>query len=137
MKIWNGYGSEHSANLVMIGHFKELRDAEKVMEAFARLEQQVAQESERYGRDRGPEGDRYSDAMLDLLREEHLWTISAAELEQFEYGIRVARRGSDVVVTTDEMEVSAFMKALVERGARVELYSAHDYPDVSTRNEGA
>lgn len=27
MKIWQGYGSEHSMNLVMIGHFKSPKDA--------------------------------------------------------------------------------------------------------------
>ena len=26
MKIWDGYGSEHSMNLVMIGHFKNSDD---------------------------------------------------------------------------------------------------------------
>lgn len=30
MKIWNGYGSEHSMNLVLIGKFKQEQDAEKV-----------------------------------------------------------------------------------------------------------
>ena len=130
MKIWNGYGSEHSANLVMIGRFEEVRDAEKVKELFARLEQQVVQEG-RYGRDRGPEGDRYSDEMADLLREEQLRTISALELEQLEYDVRVEQRGKEVVITTDEMEVSAFLKALIERGGRVEVYSAHDFPDTN------
>jgi len=28
MKIWNSYGSEHSAKLVMIGHFKDVASAE-------------------------------------------------------------------------------------------------------------
>jgi hypothetical protein len=129
MKIWNGYGSEHSANLVMIGRFQEVRDAEKIMELFARLEEQVVQESERSGRDRGPEGDRYSDAMMELLREERLWTINAVELEQFEYDVRVEQNGCEILITTDEVEVSAFLKALIERGARVEVYSGHDYPD--------
>lgn len=30
MKIWNGYGSEHSMNLVLIGKFKQEQDAVKV-----------------------------------------------------------------------------------------------------------
>ena len=29
MKIWYQHGSEHSANLVMIGHFKDASDATK------------------------------------------------------------------------------------------------------------
>lgn len=129
MKIWNGYGSEHSANLVMIGRFKEVRDAEKVKELFARLSQQVEQEAGRYGRDLGPKEDRYSNEMLELLREEQLWGVSAAELQQFEYDVQVEQTGNEVIITTEETEISAFLKALVERGGRVEVYSAHDYPD--------
>jgi hypothetical protein len=33
MKTWNSYGSEHSANLVMIGKFKNAASAEKAKEA--------------------------------------------------------------------------------------------------------
>lgn len=128
MKIWDGYSSEHSANLVMIGRFKEVRDAEKVVELLARLERQVIEE-EKYGKHRGPEGDRYSNEILEMMREERLWTISALELEQFEYDVRVEQSGNEVIITTDETEISAFLKALIERGGRVEVYSAHDYPD--------
>ena len=30
MKLWYGYGSEHSNNLVMIGQFKSVEDAEEL-----------------------------------------------------------------------------------------------------------
>jgi Family of unknown function (DUF6375) len=29
MKIWNSYGSEHSARIVMIGRFKDVASAKK------------------------------------------------------------------------------------------------------------
>lgn len=29
MKIWQGYGAEHSLNLVIVGTFKDVGDAEK------------------------------------------------------------------------------------------------------------
>ena len=34
-----------------------------------------------------------------------------------------------VVVTTNESDVSAFLKVMIDKGARVEVYSAHDYPE--------
>ena len=37
MKIWHGYGSEHSMNLVMIGHFKSSEDAEKTQKLIDQL----------------------------------------------------------------------------------------------------
>lgn len=33
MKIWQGFGSEHSMNLVMIGHFEDARSARGAKEA--------------------------------------------------------------------------------------------------------
>ena len=37
MKIWQGYGSDHSMNLVMIGHFKNPKDAEETQKLIEQL----------------------------------------------------------------------------------------------------
>ncbi len=34
-----------------------------------------------------------------------------------------------IILTTNESEVSAFFKLMIEKGAKVEIYSANDYPD--------
>lgn len=128
MKIWFGYGSEHSMNLVMIGRFKEVRDAEMAAELIERLTEKVIAESGTYAHDSGPQDRRFSDAMLELLRETRLYTVNPSDLEQFEYDARVELKGNDVVVTTDEVDVSSFLKVFLEKGARVEIFSAHDYP---------
>jgi hypothetical protein len=44
------------------------------------------------------------------------------------YEFDAKREGEKVVITTEEMEVGAFLKILVNRGARVQVYSAHDFP---------
>ena len=49
-------------------------------------------------------------------------------------GIRSELKDQQVVITTDEPDVSAFLKLMVDKGARVEVFSAHDYPDPSGRN---
>ena len=54
MKVWNGYGSEHSMNLVIVGHFKEVRDAEKAKELIDLLTEQVNAEPEAYQREASP-----------------------------------------------------------------------------------
>ena len=41
MKIWHQYGSEHSANLVMIGHFEDATEATKAKEILDAIGQQV------------------------------------------------------------------------------------------------
>lgn len=129
MKIWKGYGSEHSMNLVMIGHFKEVRDAQEVKELLNRLAGQVRDDTDQSQTNTVPQ-DRFTDRMLGLLRAANLYILSPTELEQLLYDVQVDVDGNKVVITTDEVDVSAFLKVLIDKGARVEVYSAHDYPNM-------
>lgn len=129
MRVWHGYGSEHSMNLVMIGRFNETRDAKKAREVIEKFVEQVRAEPDHYERSERPEDHRYTEAMLKLMESTKTNSIGPTELEQFLYDVRVEVNGSEVVITTDEIEVSAFLKILVDHGARVEVYSAHDHPD--------
>ncbi|MFA6055241.1 MAG: DUF6375 family protein [Thermodesulfovibrionales bacterium] len=124
MKIWNGYGSEHSMNLVMIGHFKTAEEAEKTEKLIEQLTEGLRDKI-----DVGTSPNRFSDAVMDLLRKVNVYDLSPSELEHFLYDTRTCVDGDKIIVTTDESEVSAFLKLMVMKGARVEVYSAHDYPD--------
>ena len=67
--------------------------------------------------------------MLDLLRETKFYNVSPSELEHFLYDTSTRVEGDKIILTTEECEVSAFFKLMITKGARVEIYSAHDYPD--------
>jgi hypothetical protein len=124
MKIWKNYGSEHSANLVMIGRFKDVTSAKKTMEAIDAIKEYLDTTNEDY------EGaDRYPDGLLELLQKIRCHSVSPWEFEQFRMDIQPHQEGAKVVINTDEIEVSAFFKLLIDNGAKVEVYSAHDYPD--------
>jgi hypothetical protein len=116
-------------NLVMIGEFRNIHDAEQAKRAIDRLTSQVHEESHMYRADAEPHQQRFSDAMMDVLSSLKLYGIGPAELEQFGYQANVKVDGSNVIITTDEIEVSAFLKVLIDKGARVQVYSAHEYPD--------
>jgi hypothetical protein len=66
--------------------------------------------------------------MLDLLMRLNIGSIGPQELEQFAYEVYVKVEGSDVVLTTEELDISAFLKVMFHHGARIEVYSAHDHP---------
>jgi hypothetical protein len=129
MKIWYGFGSEHSSNLVMIGRFKEARYAKEAKEIIDRLIEEVRADPEAYSWDAIPPDRRYSNPMHELLSASRIYNVGPTELEQLNYEVDVVVKGNEVVVTTDEIEVSAFLKILLDKGARVEVYSAHVYPD--------
>lgn len=128
MKVWQGYGTEHSMNLVMIGRFDEATEAETALDV---IKQAIAvvQTEENEGRlVVGDPVDRYSDEMLRAVSELRMHSIGPRELEQFLYDVTVERHGDRIVFRTDEVEVQAFVKLLLTHGAKVEMFSAHDYP---------
>jgi len=131
MKIWNGYGSEHSMNLVLIGRFKRAQDAEKVEKDISRLSAQVAKEDGYASAFAEPEDQRFSDEMLSLLLSLKLNTLGPSDLGQLVSEHHLRRENDQITVTTDEAEVSAFVKIFIEAGARVEIFSAHEYPSDS------
>lgn len=132
MKIWNGYGSEHSMNLVLIGRFKRAQDAEKVEKDIYRLSAQASKDDSHFLTFEGnPEDQRFSVDMLSLLRALNLNTLGPADLGQLVSEHNLRREGDRITVTTDEAEVSAFVKLFIEAGAKVEVFSAHDYPSDS------
>lgn len=129
MKIWYGYGSEHSMNLVMIGRFQDVGDAEKAKQVIEWLTAQVEADVQAGRVKVGDQTDRFPTGMLDLLSQLNINTIGATELEQFTYDVNVRVEDNQIIMTTNEIDVSAFLKVLIEKGARVEIYSAHNYSD--------
>ena len=120
MKIWNAYGSEHSMNLVMIGKFKDAGAAEAAKDAIEELQQ--------YFMEHEPDGQTYSREVMELLGKLKVHTIGSAELDQFRYEFSISTAQEKVIIKTDEADVSALWKVLIDRGAKVEMFSAHDYP---------
>lgn len=123
MKLWYGYGSEHSANIEMIGQFKSVEDARDVYRLFERL----AENADNIV-DADSSSDRFSDEALDLLRELNVHSLHPLELEQFMYGDNPELENDRIVLRTDEIDVSAFFKLMVLNGAKVQILSRHDYP---------
>ena len=76
MKIWNEYASEHSMNLVMIGRFKEVRDAEEAEILLAQLTTQAEKEPDAYEFDIALKDRRFSDEMMGLLDASNFYIVS-------------------------------------------------------------
>ena len=117
MKVWYGYGTEHSMNLVMIGHFKSAKDARKTQRIIDKLTNGLADKIEI-----GSSQNRYDEDVSKLLQETNCYILSPFELEHFLYDIHTEVDDNRIVLTTDESEVSAFFKLMIENGAKVEIH---------------
>ena len=131
MRIWRGYGSEHSANLIMIGRFATPEDA---LTAITELEQLIQQVQGEFDYDRFDDNPMslYEDGSLrEFLSELGLYIFSAEDPETFNRDHNLQRRSEEIEIRTDEWDVSGFLKFMIHKSARVEIYSAHDFPNVS------
>ena len=129
MKLWLGYGTEHSMNLVMIGQFEDSREAAQALSALEHIKEQVHDDEESGLLEIGNPPDRYTEGMMKLLDEIFSYSLHPAELEQFMYEVHIELNGDRIVITTDEADISAFLKVLIAKRARVEVYSAHFHAD--------
>jgi hypothetical protein len=128
MKIWNGYGSEHSMNLVLIGKFKQAQDANKVKSDIEKLSEQADKDGYESIAYSDPEDQRFSKEMISLLRSLNRNTLAPNELGQLLSEYHLECTDEKITITTDEADISAFVKLFIEAGAKVEVFSAHDYP---------
>lgn len=126
MKVWNCYGSEHSMNLVMIGQFENIEEADKAKKFIEDVTEQIYDKVD-CGTDNRPK--RFSDEVMEILRKKELYIFGPEELEQFRYEHSLDIDNDKLILKTEESDISAFLKLLIHQGAKVQIYSAHDYPD--------
>ncbi|MFC9471971.1 DUF6375 family protein [Nocardia sp. NPDC056952] len=127
MKVWNGYGTEHSMNLVMIGQFEDAKSATAAKDVIDQLTRAIeAQQSD--GRlIFGDPPEEFSEDLLQLLVDLNIHSLHYTDIEQFLHEVRVVVERDKIVITTDEVDVIAFIKVLLHRGAKLEIYSGHQH----------
>ncbi len=141
MRIWNGYGSEHSMNLVLIGRFQTVtgaKAAEERMEALQALAEAAWSDDDW----RSPE-ERMPRELGQALYEMKLYDMGRSDVDIFALDHSVTREAETVRIWTDESDVQGFLKVLLHHGAKVEVFSRHEWDkdgnmrsDVSSRSDG-
>ncbi|WP_435178755.1 DUF6375 family protein [Actinacidiphila sp. bgisy145] len=130
MRIWNGYGSEHSMNLVLIGRFQTVtgaKAAEECMEALQALAEAVWSDDDW----RSPE-ERMPRDLSDALIKMKLYDMGRADVDVFGLDHSVTRTTETVRIWTDESEIQGFLKVLLHHGAKVEVFSRHEWDEAAT-----
>ena len=136
MKIWRSHGSEHSANLVMIGHFKSVDEAKAALETIQKMEQKAGEDQARGRIDPyGGNNTRYSDALLEVAKEFDIWDLTPTDYASFVFEVHAKQVGKRLEFWTDDTEILGYVKLLVNRGAKVEVYSRDDYPTSDNASE--
>jgi hypothetical protein len=129
MKLWHAYGSEHSMNLFMIGTFQDSQTAATAKDEIEEIRRAIETE-ENAGRLESSEiPEHFPPGILETLQRLRIHHLTPAELDQFRYDANIELRGPVLILKTDEVDVSAFLKLLISAGARVEIFSGHTHPE--------
>ena len=130
MKIWHGCGSDHSANLVMIGSFKTAQDAERVSELIDKISQQAYSDEEEGINNHWGKSERLSEGTEKLLIELSQYSFSPSDFADFALlNPQLERSDKELRFRSDDVNIGGFIKLMVGQGAKVQVYSGHDYPD--------
>ncbi|MBL8874078.1 MAG: hypothetical protein JNK90_30165 [Planctomycetaceae bacterium] len=130
MKVWYGFGSDHSANLVMIGEFKTEQDAERVYELISTISDSASSDSASGVFDWGAQNEQFSEETEKRLRELKIYYMSPSDIADFAFlNTSIEKAGKQLQFRTDDVEIVGFVKLMVKNGAKVQVFSAYDYPD--------
>jgi len=130
VRIWHSYGSEHSMDLVLVGTFETVVDAEAAVE---RMEALKAVAEAAWTDDDWRRPDELMPRMLiDELAKLKLYDMGRSDVDIFAFDHSVERKGPTVRVWTEESEVQGFLKVLIHLGARVEVFSRHNWNEDGT-----
>ena len=131
MKIWRAYGSEHSMNLVMIGHFKSVKDAEKTQNLIEELSEKLGGKI-----DIDTSLDQYEDGISKVLRETNCYILSLSELEHFQSPKTMHWKDDKIILKVDAMDASAFFKMMIDKNAKDEIFPANHEKDGRSKMVG-
>lgn len=120
MKIWKSFSGEHSAKLKIVGKFKTIEDAKKAETLFNGLLQIEDKYSSKPDRS-------YSDEVSKFIMDNN-FPLLPNDIEQLEYIYPIEADGKTIEVLTDDWAIHPLIQAMVHFGAKVEVYSRHDYP---------
>jgi hypothetical protein len=127
MKIWSSYGSEHSANLVIIGKFKTEEKAEEALKFLNDLTE-ISSEDEKNGfLTEGVTPTKFSDRIMAHGSKTNFQSFNYSDPKQLLNSYDIEKDGNNLILTTNELEIQAFIKIFLNSEAKIEIYSAHEH----------
>jgi Family of unknown function (DUF6375) len=126
-------------DLVMIGSFNTAADAETAKGIFDTLIAAAIADEASGNIDYGGRTTRFTDEMMATLAGLEIYSLAPHELEQFTYDVNVTRRDDKLVIRTDQVDVQAFLKVLLFKDARIDVFSGHSHelPEGLTDSAGS
>lgn len=126
MKIWTGYGTEHSANLVIIGKFKTIQEANKAKDLINELTR-IVNDDENAGRTLdGLANGMFSQSVLDFCSKNSIG-LAYNDINGLLYDYNIEQDNNKIIITSNDTDFQSILKIMIHGEAKIEMYSAHYY----------
>jgi hypothetical protein len=117
-------------DLVLVGTFEAVSGAEAAIERMKALK--ALAEAEWSDDDWSRRDGRMPMTLVEELSKLKLIDMGRSDVDIYAFDHSVERRGSTVRIHTEESEVQGFLKVLIHLGARVEVFSRHEWNEDGT-----
>lgn len=124
MKIWKSFSAEHSAKLRIVGTFQETKDINSAKEAIEALTGEVMKQDVCSLLKAS-----YTPEIEDVLKQKNLYCIGEEDLIHFTHAHNIDYSNTTITINTDELDIQGLIKIMINNGAKIEIYSKHDYPN--------
>lgn len=127
MKFWIGYGSEHSANLVMLGKFKSVEDATGFLAELEKLERLV--QADNSGEDVFR---RFPKQILDKVVTDQIRfcsDLAPKDLDDFRMDLQRRQLAEDRTMLEFRSDVTGWaglIKMMLNAGATIKVFDEHN-----------
>jgi hypothetical protein len=133
MKVWKGYGTEHSANLVIVGTFKTVNDATQASKIIMELTDIVRQDEEDGFIRAGNIPAKFSERIMSFVERTDFAMMNHEDPEALLYDFDITQDGNKISIHTEEQKYQIILNMMLSKGAKIEIFSAHDYPSKYSR----
>lgn len=117
-------------DLVLIGTFETISGAEAAIQRMEALK--VLAEAEWSDDDWRRPDERMPQTITDELSKLNLYEMGRFDVDVYALDHSIERKGSTVRIWTEESEIQGFLKVLIHLGARVEVFSRHQWNEDRT-----
>lgn len=122
MKIWQCYGAEHSMNLVLIGHFKSEEMATQSIKEIEEIQEFLQSTDHEFN------SSKYDNEVFSFLSDKKIHYLSNYHIDHFLNEFHIEQDKNTIYISSDDA-LDGLINYLLDRGAKIEYFSKHDYPD--------
>ena len=121
MKIWNSYGSEHSANIVIVGTFNNITEAQKAKQIIDNLTNIFQKDIEKNNADPLNGYEKFSKEMFEYISSGEPFDINLHNVTGLLSDVVIKQDFNKISIASKDFNFQIFLNIMLQTGAKIEI----------------